>query len=106
MTVPVSCSGTVSEWYDADGWGVLSSEATPGGCWAHFSNVRGPAGSLAPGSRVDFTYEVADQDGYAYRALVVVPEGVDPDDDRTIYQGPSDGYRSSLTITFDEDGPT
>jgi cold shock protein len=31
--------GVVREWHDEDGWGVLDSEATPGGCWAHFSAV-------------------------------------------------------------------
>ena len=97
----MSDSGTVAEWYDEDGWGVLHSDATPGGCWVHASMVRGPLQRLAIGSAVDFTFEAADQDGYGFRALVVVPEGVDPDDDRTVHGGPGGAYSSSLTITFD-----
>jgi CspA family cold shock protein len=33
----------VREWHDDEGWGVLDSTETPGGCWAHRSNatVRG-----------------------------------------------------------------
>jgi len=98
----MSVSGAVAEWYDEDGWGVLQSDATPGGCWAHVSMVRGPSRPLAIGSAVDFTFEAADQDGYRFRAVVVVPEGVDPDDDRTVRGGPGGAYRSSLTITFDD----
>lgn len=31
--------GTVGSWSDAEGWGVIESPETPGGCWAHFSVV-------------------------------------------------------------------
>jgi CspA family cold shock protein len=95
-------SGTVVEWRDEDGWGVLQSDATPGGCWVHASMVRGPLRRLVVGSPVDFTFEAGQQDGYDYRGLVVVPEDVDPDDDRAVYGGPSDAYRSSLSLTFDD----
>lgn len=31
--------GTVRFWLDEEGWGVLDSPDTPGGCWTHFSHV-------------------------------------------------------------------
>ena len=94
--------GTVAEWYDEDGWGVFHSDATPGGCWVHISDVRGPLGPLAVGSPVGFDFEEADQVGFRFRALVVVPEGVGPDDDRTVHGRPGRAYSSSLTITFED----
>ncbi|WP_203819652.1 hypothetical protein [Paractinoplanes ferrugineus] len=27
--------GVVRSWIPSEGWGVLDSSATPGGCWAH-----------------------------------------------------------------------
>lgn len=35
-------TATVREWHGELGWGVLDSPETPGGCWAHFSNIDGP----------------------------------------------------------------
>jgi CspA family cold shock protein len=32
-------AATVREWRAEDGWGVLDSVETPGGCWTHFSVV-------------------------------------------------------------------
>ncbi|WP_329897193.1 cold-shock protein [Streptomyces sp. SP17KL33] len=67
--------GTVRSWDDESGWGVLTSPEVPGEIWAHFSAVRTPApgafASLEPGESVLFTWEKADQDGYAYRATRV-----------------------------------
>ncbi|MEU6752630.1 cold shock domain-containing protein [Spirillospora sp. NPDC046719] len=66
--------GTVASWDDENGWGVLVSPDVPGEVWAHFSAVRtAPGGfaSLDPGESVLFTWEEAEQDGYAYRALDV-----------------------------------
>ncbi|WP_238420767.1 cold-shock protein [Gordonia sp. 'Campus'] len=62
-------SGTVRFWRDEEGWGVLDSEATPGGAWAHFSAIVG-AGyrTLAHGQPVEFQYEAPGQDGYPFRA--------------------------------------
>ena len=36
-------SGTVRVWHAEEGWGVIDSAETPGGCWTHFSAVRAPA---------------------------------------------------------------
>lgn len=71
--------GTVREWYDEDGWGVLESEATPGGCWVHFSMIE-MAGHrrVKVGDPVRFVWEPADQDGYAFRAERVWPTDADP----------------------------
>ena len=62
--------GLVENFYPDDGWGVITSPATPGGCWVHSSFVR-DAFSLRDGQPVWFTFEPADQDGYAFRALHV-----------------------------------
>jgi CspA family cold shock protein len=65
-------TGTVREWNTGEGWGVIDSPDTPGGCWAHFSSVlRGGFRELTPGGTVSIEYETARQDGYAYRAIAV-----------------------------------
>ena len=64
--------GVVREWHHADGWGVLDSDETPGGCWAHFSHLR-MAGyhQVLPGQPVTFSYEKGPQDGFDFRAVDV-----------------------------------
>jgi CspA family cold shock protein len=66
--------GTVRDWHDDEGWGVLDSDETPGGCWADFSvlEVQGYR-SLVPGQAVRFDWERTWQDGYGFRALRVQP---------------------------------
>ncbi|WP_329338032.1 cold shock domain-containing protein [Streptomyces sp. NBC_00663] len=68
----------VRDWYDEEGWGVLDSPETPGGCFAHYSDIQAGRGSfrnLAPGQRVQLTWEAPGfkQDGYDYRAVSIVP---------------------------------
>ncbi|WP_030942224.1 cold shock domain-containing protein [Streptomyces sp. NRRL S-646] len=64
---------TVREWDDEEGWGVLDSPETPGGCWAHLSAVEGEGfRSLAAGEKVTLEWEAAEQDGFQYRAVRVV----------------------------------
>ena len=63
--------GTVASWNN-DGWGVLDSPDTPGGCfalWAHIASdeVR----DLRVGQAVQFSYEQADQDDYPFRATYI-----------------------------------
>jgi CspA family cold shock protein len=62
-------TGTVRDWSDEEGWGVL---LTPDGLtvFCHFSHVTG-AGyrTLTPGSRVFFDYETPGQDGCDARVL-------------------------------------
>ncbi len=94
--------GTVRVWHDELGWGVLDAHETPGGCWAHFSQLVMPGyAALTPGQPVSFRYEEADQGGFSYRAVSVRPDGVDPS---YVPDPPTDSeaYRSTLTITADE----
>lgn len=94
-------TGVVREWHDDEGWGVLDSDETPGGCWAHFSNLEMPGFRRAtPGQRVTFTWEQVDQDGLSYRALDVTLDGVPRVEAESHPLGPA--YRSDLSI--DEDG--
>lgn len=98
----VAAHGTVRLWHDEDGWGVIDSEQTPGGCWAHFADVA-VAGhrTLSPGQQVEFGWESADQDGFAFRATRVWPAGTQPVDDMPA-KAPDGAYSSSLRITLDE----
>ncbi|MFF8284995.1 cold-shock protein [Streptomyces albus] len=71
----------VREWSEEEGWGVLDCPETPGGCFAHYSDVRMEGfRTLSPGRRVDLTWEAPgfEQDGHRYRAVSVVPQGAPP----------------------------
>jgi cold shock protein len=64
----------IREWHDDEGWGVVDSLDTPGGCWAHFSHIDMPGfRTLDPGQAVRLDWESLSQDGYDYRAIRVVP---------------------------------
>lgn len=64
--------GLVRSWEDDEGWGIIDSPETPGGCWAHFSNVEMPGFvALAANQRVDFSWMQIDQDGFQFRATKV-----------------------------------
>ena len=77
----MTVDGVVRVWHDEDGWGVVDSDGTPGGCWTHYSAVA-VAGfrSLSPGQAVRLEFEELDflQDGYPYRAVRVWPVGQEP----------------------------
>ncbi len=78
----MGAAGRVRVWRRDQGWGVLDSEQTPGGCWAHFSVVRMPGfKELRVEQEVEFEWVHANQDGYRYRAVSVSPtdEGETPD---------------------------
>ena len=95
--------GTVREWSDDRGWGVIDSADTPGGCWAHFSVIVAQGyRSLRPGDRVAFTHETPGQDGFGYRAVRVWPPGVSPEAPGSSRPGAEQAaaYRSSLTIRW------
>lgn len=68
-------TGTVREWNDLEGWGVVDSAATPGGCWTFFSAIDGAGFRvLAAGAAVVLEWEqVTDQDDYKFRATRVTP---------------------------------
>ena len=91
----MTSSGTVREWHSGDGWGVIDSPETPGGCWAHFSAVL-VAGyrSLEAGQEVELLFDVAEQDGFSFVALEVWPSGQTPVRTPRNLGGPA--YTSSL----------
>ncbi|MFF3911469.1 cold-shock protein [Streptomyces sp. NPDC001848] len=69
-------TATVREWDDEEGWGVLDSPETPGGCFGHYSHIQATGfRTLSPGQQVDLTWEAPGfkQDGYDYRAVSIVP---------------------------------
>lgn len=74
----VMSTGTVRHWYRDDGWGVLDSPDTPGGCFAHFSRIIGVSGfrELAEDETVDFDWQPSaypgSQDGYSFVGTEVV----------------------------------
>ncbi|MGW1744989.1 cold-shock protein [Streptomyces sp. NPDC002092] len=64
---------TVREWDDEEGWGILDSPETPGGCWTHFSAVEMEGfRSLTAGAKVTLEWEAGEQDGFQYRAVRIV----------------------------------
>lgn len=73
--------GTVEVWHAEEGWGVIRSDRTPGGCWIHYSDVAGTGfRTLTVGRNVDLEFEDlaakypgGHQDGYRYRAISVTP---------------------------------
>ncbi|MEV0717292.1 cold shock domain-containing protein [Asanoa sp. NPDC050611] len=95
--------GVVREWHRDEGWGVVDSEATPGGCWVHFSSLRvtGPR-ALSAGQAVSFEAERGWQDGYAFRAVAVWTGGDRPA--AVADEPPSAAYGSSLVLGFDPEG--
>ncbi|MGY2067612.1 hypothetical protein [Blastococcus sp. SYSU DS0619] len=99
--------GEVRVWHAEEGWGVLDSAATPGGCWTHYSAVLVPGyGALDTAAAVEFTFETAEQDGYAFRAVEVWPADQSPVRDADVVSGPSPAYRSTLTLTSDSEAET
>src|SRR4051794_13385734 len=103
--LPFVPAGIVESWFEDEGWGVIKSDATPGGCWTHFSAVvMDGYRTLTAGDRVSFTFERANQDGYSYRAREVWPLGIEPA--TTISWAPtstgSGAYQSRMTITLDD----
>ena len=73
---PSMVIATVREWRDEEGWGVLDSPETPGGCFGHYADIQAPGfRTLEPGQRVELTWEAPGfkQDGYDYRAVSIVP---------------------------------
>jgi CspA family cold shock protein len=99
----LSTHGTVRSWLDGEGWGIIDSPDTPGGCWAHFSVVQVSGyRRLTVGEQVEFDWEAGEQDGFASRALRIRPAGQEPVEQPASTSEPSDAYRSVLTIEFDE----
>lgn len=93
-------------WHADEGWGVIDSQDTPGGCWAHFSSVLVSGYRvLAAGQVVTLDYEAAEQDGYSFRAIEVWPAGREHHRADREIAGESEAYHSRLTITRHPDEP-
>ncbi len=93
-------NGIVRRWHDDQGWGVIDSPDTPGGCWAHFSSVETPGyRKLHAGQRVTLELEDAEQDGFAFRA-----RHVGPSDEPPWFSSPGESgaaaYSGTLTIRY------
>ncbi len=96
-------SGVVREWHADEGWGVIDSPETPGGCWAHFSSVHMPGyRALRAGQSVTLNYEPGDQDGYSFRAIKVWPAGQEPDRAEGETSGADEAYNSTSNLTRDD----
>jgi cold shock protein len=97
----MSVDGVVRAWHSDQGWGVIETPDTPGGCWTHFSHIamRGHR-ELVPGQAVALDWEMADQDGYSYRAVRVWPAGSDPVEQ--VAERDSTAYSSTLTLRFQD----
>lgn len=94
-------TGIVRFWHDDEGWGVIDSDETPGGCWAHFANVAVPEyRSLQPGAEVNLEWEATSQDGYSFRATRAWPAEAEPEPEVPPTDS-GDAYHSGLTIRFD-----
>jgi CspA family cold shock protein len=67
--------GVVREYDDREGFGVIDSLDTPGGCWFHYSMIEVPGRkTLFAGQLVRFTFESeVEQDGFVFRALQARP---------------------------------
>ena len=94
-------TGVVRFWQADDGWGVIDSVQTPGGCWAHFSAVQVSGyRTLAAGEPVILEWESADQDGFLFRAIMAFPtsQGGSIDDRRIAL---TEAFSATLTLEAD-----
>lgn len=69
-------TATVLWWSDEEGWGVLDSPETPGGCFGHYADIQTVGfRALSLGQQVSLRWEAPGfkQDGYDYRAVSIVP---------------------------------
>ena len=100
---PSMVLGIVREWYPDEGWGVLDSPHTPGGCSVLHAMIDMPRPvSIEINQQVMFSFEPGPQDGFEWRAIRVRPAGTPPGP-RIEPSEPSAAYRSRLTLSFDSE---
>lgn len=89
------------EWHELEGWGVIDAPNAPGGCWTHQSHLDMEGfRTVQVGQQVELTFDDRGQDGYPFRAIRVEVPGVPPA--KVIERrGPSDAFRSQVTLHFD-----
>lgn len=91
--------GRVREWNRDQGWGVIDSDETPGGCFADFGVIQMPGfRELSPRQIVWFEARPGGQDGCAYRATAIA---LTPELKPQQPPPPSDAYASRLVIELD-----
>ncbi|WP_157371794.1 cold shock domain-containing protein [Angustibacter sp. Root456] len=67
-------TGTVASWSEDAGWGVLASDATPGGCFASFAVVHIDGyRALTVGRKVTFSAIPMEIEGLRWQATSVTP---------------------------------
>ena len=96
-----SISGVVQSWNNEQGWGVIESPETPGGCWCHFSHLAMDGyRALEPGTLVEFLFEPGEQDGYHFRVVQAWVPGqrVPPQKARS----DTGAYESVTSVQMDE----
>ena len=49
--------GRVRQYSVDEGWGILDSDDTPGGCLVRVLDIHTPSGTLSVGEEVDFEWE-------------------------------------------------
>ncbi|WP_373305092.1 hypothetical protein [Streptomyces lucensis] len=49
--IAAAVTASVREWRDEEGWGVLDSPETPGGCLGHYADVQAPGFPTLPTAR-------------------------------------------------------
>jgi CspA family cold shock protein len=95
--------GSVVAWSAEEGWGVIETSRTPGGCWTHFSVLDMTRyRQLHLGREVTVEYEPAAQDGYQWRAVRVTTDG-EPQDAPGPRGEAGGDYQSTLNIEWDGD---
>ncbi len=100
MMSGMAVEGVVREWHPEQGWGVIDAQDTPGGCWAHFSNVAIDGyRELARGQVVCLEWEAVNQEGFCYRARRVWPKGAASID--SVGETVTDAYSSTVRWSFD-----
>ncbi|PRY12590.1 hypothetical protein [Kineococcus rhizosphaerae] len=99
--------GVLRSWAEEEGWGVVDSPQTPGGCWVHCSALAVGDGPRV-GQELAFTFEaVRDQDGYRFRVLRAWPADGPPrrTPGTTVVDDRSGAFTSTLTLSFDDGTP-
>lgn len=99
----MTVAAQVRVWHDEEGWGVLDSAETPGGCfvsWAHIDHDG--YRTLRDVTEVLLDWEAAPQDGYPYCAVRVRIPGRQP---ATPPSGPFEGVHPSAVTVQGDEGP-
>jgi cold shock protein len=100
----MSVKAKVRQWSDEEGWGVLDSPETPGGCWVSFTALEMTGyRSLRNTEWVELDWQVSRADSFSFTATRVRP--LTHSLDLPISADAIDGaYRSELHVEYDDPG--